>query len=36
MNYEVKIKCNKTQENGKLKKVSEEYLVRNAELLGKA
>ena len=36
MNYEVKIKCNKTQENGKDKKVSEEYLVRNAELFGKA
>lgn len=36
MNYEVKIKCNKTQENGKQKKVSEEYLVRNAELFGKA
>ena len=36
MNYEVKIKCNKTQENGKDKKVSEEYQVRNAELLGKA
>ena len=36
MNYEVKIKCNKTQENGKDKKVSEEYIVRNAELFGKA
>ena len=34
MNYEVKVKFNRTQEDGNIKKVSEDYMVKNAELFG--
>ena len=34
MNYEVKVKFNKTQEEGNVKKVAEDYMVKNAELFG--